>query len=106
MPKFSTSVSHALGTAKAKDLLRSYMEKAKEMAPDKFSTLQTDFAQWDAAHQVGFSLSISGIAIKGVMAVSDDKIAVDGDIPFAAMLFKGKIEEGFRDMVGKVVTPA
>ncbi len=103
MPKFSTAVAHTLGTAKAKEQLRSYMEKAREMAPDRFSTLQTDFAQWDDKHQVGFSLSISGIAIKGVMAVTDDKISVDGEIPFAAMLFKGKIEEGFRDMVGKVV---
>lgn len=103
MPKFSTSVPHSFGVAKAKESLKSYMEKAKEMSPDKFSSLQTDWAKWDTDNQVGFAISISGINIKGLMNVTDDKIAVDGDIPFAAMMFKGKIEQGFRDMVEKVI---
>ena len=39
----------------------------------------------------------------GAMTVADDGVKVDGDIPFAAVMFKGKIEQGFRDMVDKAL---
>lgn len=104
MPKFNFAVPHTVGLEKAKKDLRAYLEKMREYASDKVNDMQEDWSKWDTDHVVNFSLKTFGMAIKGAMTVQADKVAVDGEIPFAAMMFKGKIEEGFRDTVRKALS--
>ncbi len=104
MPKFNFAVPHTVGLEKAKTDLRAYLEKMREYASDKVNDMQEDWSKWDTDHVVNFSLKTFGMAIKGAMTVQADKVAVDGEIPFAAMMFKGKIEEGFRDMVNRALS--
>ncbi|MCE9604969.1 MAG: polyhydroxyalkanoic acid system family protein [Planctomycetia bacterium] len=104
MPKFNFSVPHTAGLEKAKKDLRAYLEKMREYAADKVSDMHEDWSKWDSDHVVDFSLKSFGMAIKGAMTVEPDKVAVNGEIPFAAMMFKGKIEEGFRDTVRKALS--
>lgn len=104
MPKFNFSVPHTAGLESAKKNLRAYLEKQREFAADKVGDLQEDWSKWDTDHVVNFSLKTFGMAIKGAMTVQADKVAVDGEIPFAAMMFKGKIEEGFREKIGKALS--
>lgn len=103
MPKFSASVPHTLGRDKAKESLKTNLQRAKEMGVEQLKNMTEDWSKWDAADSLGFTLATSGIKISGTMKVTDDAVAVDGDIPFAAMMFKGKIEEKFRELVSKIL---
>ena len=104
MPKFNFAVPHTAGLENAKKNLRAYLEKQREFAGDKLGDVQEDWSKWDTDHVVNFAIKTFGMAIKGAMTVEPDKVAVDGEIPFAAMMFKGKIEEGFRDTVKKALS--
>ena len=103
MPKFNTSVPHTLGLEKAKTSLKSFFEKAREFGSKDASDVQEDWSKWDSDGALTFSFKTFGIPIKGLIAVLADKVTIDGEIPFAAMMFKGKIEEGFREKIGKAI---
>ncbi|MBA4017996.1 MAG: hypothetical protein C0483_12550 [Pirellula sp.] len=103
MPKFNTSVPHTLGKEKAKTSLKGFFEKAKEFGSKDASDVQEDWSKWDTDGILAFSFKTFGIAIKGLITVLEDKVNIEGEIPFAAMMFKGKIEEGFREKIGKAI---
>ena len=103
MPKFNTSVPHSLGREKAKTSLKSFFEKAKEFGSKDATDVTEDWSKWESDSALSFSFKTFGIAIKGLITVLEDKVTIDGEIPFAAMMFKGKIEEGFREKIGKAI---
>src|SRR5262245_19021901 len=103
MPKFNASVPHTLGRDKAKANIQTNLQRAKEMGLEQLKNMTEDWSKWDTDSQFLFTLATSGIKITGVMTVTDDQVTVNGEIPFAAMMFKGKIEQGFKDLVGKVL---
>ena len=40
---------------------------------------------------------------RSARAVEDERVVVNGDLPFAAMMFKGKIEQALREQMTKVL---
>ena len=104
MPKFNTSIPNPAGKDKAKAGLKAFFEKAKEFGSKDVTDATEDWSKWDTDSAYGFSFKKMGIAIKGTITVTDDKVNVDGEIPFAAMMFKGKIEEGFREQLSKAIS--
>ena len=44
-----------------------------------------------------------GMKFKGLLTVEDDAVQIDGDLPFAAMMFKGRIESEVRDSLEKLL---
>ena len=103
MPKFSFSVPHSKGRDSAKQNLKAYIEKSREYMAKSMSDVTEDWSAWDADSRYAFGFTTFGFKIAGAMTVADDAVKVDGDIPFAAVMFKGKIEQGFRDMVDKAL---
>jgi hypothetical protein len=103
MPKFGSSVPHTFGKEKAKESLKNGLTRAKEMGVEQLKNMTEDWSKWDSDGVLGFQLSTSGIKISGTMTVTDDAVQIAGDIPFAAMMFKGKIEEKFKELVSKVL---
>jgi len=99
MPSLSITTAHALGTEEATARLKKFFGKLKERHQDKMSDLQE---QWQD-NRLEFGFSTYGFAIKGDLVVDPNEVRINGSLPFAAMMFKGKIEQGVRDELEKLL---
>ena len=93
MPSFNTEVAHSLGQATARARLDSFLQKVSEKYPGQIGDMNN---AWEG-NTLKFSFATFGIKISGQMEVFDDKVALQGDIPFSAMMFKGKISSGIKE---------
>ena len=89
MPGFSTEVPHDLGQEEATKRLKDFVDRARERFGAQVSAM--DGAWTDSV--LNFSLTAMGITITGSLAVEDTAARVNGQLPLAAMPFRGKIEE-------------
>lgn len=89
MPGFSTEIPHALGKEEATSRLKSFVERARERFGDQVSAM--DGSWTDSV--LSFSITAMGLTIKGTMAVDESAAKVNGQLPLAAMPFRGKIEK-------------
>jgi hypothetical protein len=99
MPKMSISVPNPLGQEQAIERLKSFMPKIKERYQSQVSNLEESWTE----NTLNFGFSTFGFPIKGAIAVEPATVKLDGDIPFAAMMFKGKIEQEFKEALNKLL---
>ena len=52
---------------------------------------------------LAFGFKTFGIKITGDITALDNKLDVNGEIPFSAMMFKGKIESEVREQLGRLM---
>jgi putative polyhydroxyalkanoate system protein len=99
MPKFGVTVPHRL----TKDEARSRLERFAEVLQTKFEGKVSDLNQsWDG-DTLKFSFKSFGIQLSGGIAVNDDNLKLDGELPFAAMMFRGKIESDIKEQLERIV---
>jgi len=99
VPKFTVNVPHTLAQSEAK----SRMERFAEMLETKFQDKVSDLSQSWAGDTLTFGFKTFGIKIGGTIDVNDSNLAVQGDIPVTAMVFKGKIESDIREQLERLV---
>ena len=99
MPSFSTEVPHSLGQDAAKERLDSFLEKIGEKYKGQIGEME---GGWEG-NVLSYSFSTFGIKVSGRMSVAEDTVALDGEIPFSAMMFKGKIANGMKEALEKVL---
>ena len=99
MPKLSFSVEHQLGQQEAVDRMKSFMPKIRE----HYQGQLTDFEESWEENELRFGFSTFGFKIKGQMAVEDTQVKLDLELPFAAMMFKGKIEQSIREPLERML---
>jgi len=99
VPKFQLEVPHQLGAAEAK----SRLERFIEVMQGKFQEKVSDLSQGWAGNTLNFGFKTFGIKINGAIDVGEEALHVAGDIPFAAMMFKGKIESEIREQLGRLM---
>ncbi|HEV3340885.1 MAG TPA: polyhydroxyalkanoic acid system family protein [Pirellulales bacterium] len=100
MPKINVAVPHQLGQQGAADRLRSFLARLKEKHQDQVSNLQEEWSD----NSLKFSFKSFGFQFQGTGNVSDSDAKINLDLPFAAMMFKGKIEGEIRDTLTRVLT--
>lgn len=93
MPKLNMTVSHQLPQDEALRRIKSLLREVKTQFADKISNLNE---QWDG-NAGRFSFSAIGFSISGTLTVRDDEVELSGNLPFAAMFFKGTIESTIRE---------
>lgn len=99
MPKLSLEVSHVLGQEEAARRLKEKFAAARAEHQGHVSDFQE---QW-VDHTFTFAFRALGMAVSGTVAAEDDRIRLDANLPLAAMLFKGPIEERIRQEVGQML---
>jgi putative polyhydroxyalkanoate system protein len=99
MPKVTIAVPHAVGKEQAVERVKGMMNQIKEKYKAQVSNL-TD--EW-SGDTLNFGFTTYGFNIKGALAVEDSQVKLDGDLPFAAMMFKGRIEQEVRDQLNKLL---
>lgn len=99
MPKLNVKVEHDLGADAARERLQTYLDKVKERHGDKFKDLEESME----GNHGKFSFKTMGFKVGGAVDIGDENVSVDLDLPFAAMLFKGKIETELRNQLSALL---
>ena len=89
MPKFNVNVPHEIERDEAIEKLKSFMVDAKQNAPVELKDVEET---WDEKGNLAFAFSAMGFRIAGQMVTEGKEIAVSGELPFAAMPFRGALE--------------
>ncbi len=97
MPSLKLVFPHQLGQPEAAARLKNLLTRVKEKYQDQVSDLQESWNE----NTLTFSFSTYGFKVNGDVIVEPSEVRLDGQIPFAAMMFKGKIENALRDVVTK-----
>ena len=93
MPKLNMSVSHSLTQEEAVKRIKNLLNDVKTQFADKIRDLHEE---WDG--NVGkFDFSAMGFPVSGTLTVKTSQVDISGHLPFAAILFKGKIESTIRE---------
>jgi Putative polyhydroxyalkanoic acid system protein (PHA_gran_rgn) len=100
MPKFSVTIPHSLTKEEAVQRLGKFADKVQEHYKDTIK----DFEQsWDGDVSK-FSFKTFGLIISGKMLIDAPEVKLEGEMPFAAMMFKGKIEQSIRGELAKLLS--
>lgn len=99
MPKIAFSIPHTLDRAEADARLKSYLEHLKTKLDGQFTDLEENWA----GDRGTFSFKSFGLKFQGEIGVADTQVDVALDIPFAAVVFKGKIESEMKEKLAKAL---
>ena len=99
MPSFNVQVPHSLGQDAAKARMDSFLETMEKKYKDQISDMDGSWSD----NILNFSFNTFGIKIDGKMTVAEDNVQMDGERPFAAMMFKGKIASGIQEALEKAL---
>jgi len=100
MPSFSTEVPHEIGKEQATERLKSFLDQVSERYKGQVSHLGGD---WND-NVLTFSLTTFGFKIDGTLTVEEEKASLEGQLPFAALAFRGKIEGGIAKELQKALS--
>lgn len=93
MPKMNLTVTHRLSQEEALRRVQGLLEDLRSQYSDQISDLRE---QWND-NKCQFSFSASGFSVSGTLTVTSSNVELSGDLPWAASLFKGKIESTIRE---------
>jgi hypothetical protein len=99
MPKFNVTVPHGMSQEDATKLLNRFVE---EVLLKKFKDSVGDLQQEWEGNTLKFQLKTFGIGMSGQALATEKDFVVEGDIPFTAMMFKGKIESSIREQLERL----
>lgn len=97
MPKVSVAVPHEQDPAEVIKNAEPYIAKMI----DDFEGKDLEM-EWEGQNAT-FSFKSLAFTIKGDCAVTDKEIAVNIDLPFAAMMFKDKVEKALKKNLTRAV---
>jgi hypothetical protein len=100
MPSLKISVPHNLGQEEATMRLKGFLTKVRERYQNQVSDLEETWTD----NRLDFAFKTYGFHIKGRIVVEPAEVQFEGQLPFAAMMFKGKIEQTLRDEITRVLT--
>ncbi len=95
MPKINLEIPHTLSADEARKRLEKFTESLPQ---DQVSDLEQS---WNG-NTLTFGFKTFGIKIDGDLTAVDEKLLVNVELPFAAMMFKGKIESGIKKQLERL----
>ncbi|MGE5456766.1 MAG: polyhydroxyalkanoic acid system family protein [Methanococcaceae archaeon] len=99
MSKFSVSVPHNLSETEAQARVQNMMSSLKT----QFGSQISDINESWAGNRNDFSFRAMGMSIKGGLTVNPTDVTLDGDLPLAALPFKGTIEKTIKDQLSNLL---
>jgi hypothetical protein len=95
----NVTVPHQLGTEEAVRRITAAIEAAKK---EHGAKLRNFDGQWNGA-TYSCGVNVMGVDIRSTVAVEPAAANVHVELPMLALMFKGAIEKGIRDELGKVL---
>lgn len=100
MPKFDVSVPHTMGKEAAVEKLQRFSAMIQEKHGDKIK----DYEQSWEGDRLAFGFKTMGMKIEGGLEVSETDVRVEGNLPFAAAMFKGQLTGAMTEQLQKLLT--
>ncbi|MGW8256504.1 MAG: polyhydroxyalkanoic acid system family protein, partial [Thermoguttaceae bacterium] len=100
MPRISLEMPHKLGR---EEVLRRIKDKFAEVH-NQYGEMVNNFQENWVDHTHSFSFQAMGMAVSGSVQVEDSLVKLNADLPFAAMLFKGTIEQRIREEMDSLLS--
>ena len=99
MPGFNIEVPHQLSQEDAAERLKGFLDKIRERYQSQVKDLEES---WDG-NTLNYSFKTYGFKIQGEVKVEPESVTMQGDIPLAAVAFKGKITQSIKDELEKIL---
>lgn len=99
MPNFRTEVPHQLGKDAATERMSEFLDRVSRHYQDHVGDLK---GEWNE-NVLDFAFTISGFKIGGTLTVEEEVVVLEGQLPFAAVPFRGKIEGGIAEELRKAL---
>ena len=93
MPKIELNIPHNLHQREALTRIQNFLPELKAQHSDRIKDLEESWS----GNKGQFRFKISGFKVSGTLQVEDSAVLIKGEIPFAALLFKGQIENSIRE---------
>lgn len=100
MPALKTEVTHALGQDVALERLKVFLSGIQERYDGQVSDLKGEWIE----NCLSYSFAVLGLRIQGSLLVMHEFARVEAQIPFAAMAFRGRIEQEMRSELVKILS--
>ncbi|MGO9114052.1 MAG: polyhydroxyalkanoic acid system family protein [Thermoguttaceae bacterium] len=95
MPRLSLQIPHNLGREEATRRIQEQLPKVRGQVADLDE-------QWQD-HTLTFHFTVLGQKVGGTLAVEETAAIIDVDLPLAALMVKGMIEQRVRQELGTVL---
>ena len=99
MPKINLNSPHTLSQEDATSRLQRFSESLQSKFSDQVKDLEQS---WEGDH-LNFSFKTFGIALAGRIESQPNNLALQLELPFTAMMFKGKIESTIKGQLEQLM---
>lgn len=99
MPKFNVSVPHNSTKAEATEKVKFLLDKVGE----RYANLIKDLDQQFDGDKLNFSFKTMGMTVTGEGTIDDENVNIKGNLPIAAMMFKGKLETDLKNELTRML---
>ena len=100
MAKFNVVVDHKTEREEAIGRLKTFSDRIRDESPVEVSEVEEN---WDESGNLLFSFKAMGFTISGSLVTCEQKVTVAGNLPFAALPFRGAIESQIAEKVKEAV---
>jgi hypothetical protein len=100
MPTLNISVPHQLTQDEALRRIQDTIAQAKIQYAGKVTISEENWSGYAGT----FTASGSGQTVSGSIAVNPSDVTIQSSLPFAAILFKGRIQSGVRDKLTTILS--
>ena len=100
MPRLNMAVNHALEPTEVVDRLKRFLDMVRRQYESQLSDYEENWSEQSGS----FRFRAMGFKIDGNVVVEAEEVRIDGSLPLAALMFKGKIEETIRQQLERVLT--
>jgi hypothetical protein len=88
MPKLNLTIPHSLTPDEAAQRIRSLLNDLKAEHGDQIDDLKEEWT----GHTGKFACTVMGFGVSGILTIEPSTVTITGNLPLAAMLFKGRLE--------------
>ncbi len=100
MPSIKISIPHQLTRQQAADRLKNMAEQIKKQYGNMVQNLNESWT----GETGNFSFTVMGFDVSGTVHMEEHEVNMDGQIPFTALAFKGKIESIIREKMTQLLS--
>lgn len=94
-----TAVEHQLDSATAQSRLQDFITQMTIKQNDSIDSME---GIWNG-NNLTFELTVMGMKVSGTLTVSDDVIEIQGTMPFALSLMRGRMEKTMEQELRKLL---
>lgn len=99
MPRWTMETEHQLGREEAIRRLKEKFVETRRQYGEDVDELEE---RWED-HTFRFGFRALGMKVAGTITVDEDRVRLDTELPMAAMLVRGMIEQRVREQLGDLL---